>query len=301
MSSAESVSSAEKEILNECNDILQNGDIGRSLNKLNFFLWKKKQTSSVEDWRNFSTRTCREHDILNTIHKSPISQRAYHKPRGYAGDAVLMDFVYGIDQDISSNPIYSWEFELSGSKSVRTRREFMSQYINFLAQRNNNLNILSAACGHLREAMDINDEVHSNINSFFALDCDAKSLSRIDESKFVKVNASVIDFVRRKLDFPELDLVYSLGLFDYLNDKLATRLVKEWFKILKAGGRMVLANFAPNLVDIAYMEAYMDWYLIYRDEFDMEKLTFELPANSYRLNTFRDIYKNIVFLEITKI
>ncbi len=63
----------------------------------------------------------------------------------------------------------------------------------------------------------------------------------------------------------DLDLVYAAGLYDYLPDSIAQALTARMFAMLKPGGRCYLVNFAPETYDIAYMDSYMDWQLIYRD------------------------------------
>ncbi len=73
------------------------------------------------------------------------------------------------------------------------------------------------------------------------------------------------------------------------------------FAMLRSGGRLLVANFAPNLPDIGYLETAMDWQLIYRDEAAMEALTVEIPDSAIKdRHLFRDPHNNIVFLEIER-
>jgi extracellular factor (EF) 3-hydroxypalmitic acid methyl ester biosynthesis protein len=63
----------------------------------------------------------------------------------------------------------------------------------------------------------------------------------------------------------------------------------------------VIANFAPNTFGAAYMEAFMDWSLIYRDEKGVESLLEELPAGMFsKVRTFREREGQIVFWEIMR-
>jgi hypothetical protein len=49
------------------------------------------------------------------------------------------------------------------------------------------------------------------------------------------------------------------------------------------------------------MEAYMNWRLIYRDEFMVEQFAQEVPEEDIAdLRLFRDSHKNLVFLEIQR-
>jgi extracellular factor (EF) 3-hydroxypalmitic acid methyl ester biosynthesis protein len=46
----------------------------------------------------------KEHELFSIAHQDPYSYRAYQKPRGYAGDAVMMDYVYaGVAADDTSD------------------------------------------------------------------------------------------------------------------------------------------------------------------------------------------------------
>jgi hypothetical protein len=101
-----------------------------------------------------------------------------------------------------------------------------------------------------------------------------------------------------KIKFNGLSLVYAAGLFDYLADKVAQRLIEVMFSFLKPGGRMLVANFLPNLPDVGYMESYMDWFLIFRSSEELLKLFETLPQDRVdSLIVSFDPDENIVFVE----
>jgi hypothetical protein len=62
------------------------------------------------------------------------------------------------------------------------------------------------------------------------------------------------------------------GSYDYLNDKVATRLLQALFGLLKKGGKIWIANFLPDIPDRAFMESIMDWWLVYRTPEQMRQL-----------------------------
>jgi extracellular factor (EF) 3-hydroxypalmitic acid methyl ester biosynthesis protein len=104
---------------------------------------------------------------------------------------------------------------------------------------------------------------------------------------------------RVKLD--QFDLVYSTGLFDYLNVATGRRLVRTLFDMLKPGGQLVVANFMPGIRDIGFMEAFMDWRLIYRTRHDMADLTADIEEAELRYMTlFTEENRNIIFLRLVK-
>ena len=73
-------------------------------------------------------------------------------------------------------------------------------------------------------------------------------------------------------------MTYALGLYDYLAQSPAEQLTKYLLQLLKPGGRLVLANFVPDIIEAGYMEAFMRWKLIYRTPEELKSLTSLVPA-----------------------
>lgn len=80
------------------------------------------------------------------------------------------------------------------------------------------------------------------------------------------VVASVLDLISGTIKFTDLDLIYSAGLFDYLDDRLALRLIETRLSSLKPDGRLFIANFMPDYKHIGFMEAIMEWTRVSRNE-----------------------------------
>jgi len=69
----------------------------------------------------------------------------------------------------------------------------------------------------------------------------------------------------------QADFVFCTGLFDYLDDKDAVRLLRtlaDWVK----SGHLLVFNFSPENPTRAFMEWVGNWYLIYRREPDLREL-----------------------------
>jgi hypothetical protein len=68
---------------------------------------------------------------------------------------------------------------------------------------------------------------------------------------------------------------------------------------VSGGGRVAVANCAPNWDAIPYMEAFMDWQLIYRAESGMMELAASIPEWEIdQMRLFRNPSDKVVFLEI---
>ncbi|HIA37949.1 MAG TPA: hypothetical protein EYN86_00275 [Planctomycetes bacterium] len=78
----------------------------------------------------------------------------------------------------------------------------------------------------------------------------------------------------------DVDLVYSMGLFDYLPQFLAQRTVNELFGMLRKGGELLIGNLVRTADSSWLIEYASAWHLIYRTEQQMHDLGSVLPVNS---------------------
>ncbi len=239
--------------------------------------------------------------------QDPYTHRAFTKPRGYAGDAVMLDYNYTGTPPPATTPIGAKVFSGStGSptgQSVVERRSFIAQKIDTLSQEIHQSRILSIACGHLREAQQSTALRQRAIGEYVALDQDRESLAVVEneQSEFGvrALDASILTLLRQEVQFKDFDLVYSLGLFDYLEGRIASKLLRLMYSQLAPHGTLLIANFTPETHGRGYMEAFMDWNLIYRDESELISLADQLLEQPpYEI--YRDRLDNIVYLEISK-
>ena len=140
---------------------------------------------------------------------------------------------------------------------------------------------------------------------FVALDADPVSLKEVDRAYgpygIETVPAPFTSLIKNRLQLGQFDLIYSTGLFDYLNEGVGRRLVSTLFNMLNPGGQLIVANFMPEIRDIGFMETFMDWNLIYRTRQDMASLTAEVKESEIRdLNIFAEDSRNIIFFRLTK-
>ena len=298
------------ELLDSLYDLLQSQHHDRGMDKLMFGLLRLRNQFHKTEWEDFYLNSCRRHPLNEIVQQSPFTSRAFQKPRGYAGDAIMMDYIYhrkhagnGLTED--GRKVYDWEYSTPGCASVRERRDIAAQYVDRVCAEKKNARILSVACGHLREARQSAALAEGRVGEFWALDQDINSLEVVESEEYAHqvktARESVKSILKGKVNFTGFDLIYSLGLYDYLSRPIAQRLTTMLFRMLAPGGKLLLVNFAPNLQNIGYMEAYMDWHLIYRDEVEIEQLAEKIPPEqTSNIRTFRDSYKNFVFLELAR-
>jgi hypothetical protein len=262
-----------------------------------------------EFWVGSAIPACRTHPLHGLLLQDPYTHRAFHKPRGYAGDAIMLDFIYqGVTPDGTTalgQAIFKETTSSSNARSVLARRDLLARRIDEVAESVDRPAILSIACGHLREAQRARSVCQGVRGAFFALDQDAESLATVAReqsgNRVQTVHSSVAALLRGELPVPPLHFVYAAGLFDYLSDALAERLAARMFQMLAPGHSLLIGNFAPDNPGPGYLEAFMDWQLVYRDEQQMENLARRIPGAAIASRSvFRDPYQNVVYLELTR-
>lgn len=95
---------------------------------LNLEQWRLQ--ADADRWNELIVR-CRRHSLRELVHQDPFTYRAYHKPRGYAGDAVMMDYIYG-REELWTPPettelgqrIFDYTTSAPASEGVRARRGY---------------------------------------------------------------------------------------------------------------------------------------------------------------------------------
>jgi SAM-dependent methyltransferase len=69
-----------------------------------------------------------------------------------------------------------------------------------------------------------------------------------------------------------VDYLICSGLFDYLPDEAAKKLLRLFWQQLTPGGTLIVGNFAPHNPTRAYMEWIGNWYLLYRTADELQQL-----------------------------
>jgi len=248
----------------------------------------------------------RRHPLFELCQQDPYTARAFQKPRGYAGDAVMMDFVYSGRPPEGTTPLGQQIFlattRVPMGLSVLYRRSLLHSYINDHIARRPGCRILSVASGHCREIEDSLLFADQSDSEFVALDQDTESMATVAR-EFAHPRLRVLiervkTLVFGRLDIGEFDFIYTAGLYDYLPDATATLLTTRLASMLKPGGRLLVANFLPNCYGRGYLSAFMDWHLKYRTTQELRSLfPAELRAD---VTIARDPHENVAYADVTR-
>jgi extracellular factor (EF) 3-hydroxypalmitic acid methyl ester biosynthesis protein len=295
--------------LDDLHTRLLDGDVAAGFGGLVACLAEWRTQFDRGGWRTFIDRVCRAHAILPLVHSEPMTAHSFAAPRGYHGDAELLDYCYRLHRldnlDSRSLALNSAVVSSPAPRAVRCRREILATFVDEVASETSNARILAVAAGHLREARLSAAVRDDAVREYVALDQDSQSLSEIatDPScrRVTTVAASVRDLMAGRLDLGQFDGIYAAGLYDYLRPSTARRLSRTLFDCLRPGGRLLVANFLEGIECVGYMEAYMDWYLIYRTADEMRAVASDIPlARIAEQRQYAETNGNITFLDLRK-
>ncbi|MEM7202128.1 MAG: class I SAM-dependent methyltransferase [Planctomycetota bacterium] len=278
--------------LDQIANAIEHGAVRRAFPRLIGELDLRRRSLDPAAWRGFARGTFRQHALMASLRQDPFTRHAFDKPRGYAGDAELIDYIYGYGDGIVLPPctargraLYAAAMEKVPCRAVRARKTYLAGVLEQLGRRQPGARVVSIASGHMREVGASTACRAGAFQELVAFDQDERSLAVVARD-YVGIDAvrTVAGRVRAlltgRLPLEGFDLAYSTGLFDYLNRRTARALTRRMFAMLRPGGELVIANFSAGVSGVGYMEACMDWHLVYRREADMLDLCGDLDAKA---------------------
>jgi extracellular factor (EF) 3-hydroxypalmitic acid methyl ester biosynthesis protein len=243
--------------------------------------------------------------------RAPFVYRTFAKPLGYAGDYEMVNQILADPRQGSSTYfqiVNALFLKAAVAQAHRNRIDILGRYLNQAAERackeQRRLSVLNVGCGPAIEIRRfIEQHSRPDLLSFTLLDFSAPTIeytrSRIEEAcartgkkadvEFVQ--ASVHELLKRSgnalvpLESKTFDLVYCAGLFDYLSDKVCSRLLRYFVARANPGSTVLVTNVHSSNPQRVLMEHLLEWHLIYRDEAQLESL---LPTARTNTNVYTD-------------
>jgi SAM-dependent methyltransferase len=240
---------------------------------------RERRALSPSKWRELCGTVSR-HEIMALLAEDPYVRDARSKPAGYAGDARTLDYVYlrqHGDLAISAlgQRVFGFTTGAGIADAVRGRCRALAREIDVLLAGGRDVRVTSLACGHCRELDHLSPR---RLGQFevWAGDQDARTVehlrARLAPGRHQVVQATVGAILKGSVLLPPSDLVYASGLFDYLDDQVASVLLSRMAAALRPGARALIANLTPDNEEIGFMEAVMDWWMFYRSPEDLRRL-----------------------------
>lgn len=241
-------------------------------------------------------RACVQRDLHPLLLTAPFVHRTFVKPLGYAGDYEMMNMIQrdpAEGQSIYAKLVNMLFLSAAIPQSVRNRTGILCNLLEGEAERvhaaGGRLRVMNIGCGPAIEVrrflselaeglpceltlMDFNDETLAYVESRLA---EIAPLWR-EKAEVRLLHESVHNLLKASSGYSEragqFDLVYCSGLFDYLSDKICSRLLRLFYSWLAPGGLVFVTNMHTSNPERKIMDFLMEWYLIYRDEVAMASL-----------------------------
>jgi extracellular factor (EF) 3-hydroxypalmitic acid methyl ester biosynthesis protein len=257
-----------------------------------YFIWLEEEGARVPAEDSVAHRNFAQTALHPLLLRAPFVYRTFAKPLGYAGDYEMVNQILADPRQGNSTYfqiINAFFLKAAVAQAHRNRIDILVEYLGRAAKvarsEGRKVRVLNVACG---PAIEIQRFIETDPNAesveFTLLDFSEPTLeytrSCIERAaqrggKTVKVeyvNESVHALLKRAtkredgLDNGVFDFVYCAGLFDYLSDKVCSRLLQYFVVRTRPGGWVMVTNVHSSNPQKNVMEHLLEWHLIYRDE-----------------------------------
>jgi extracellular factor (EF) 3-hydroxypalmitic acid methyl ester biosynthesis protein len=229
---------------------------------------------------------------------SEIHRRTNLKPRGYAGDAEMMQLIYEnayAGRTLFAKLLHKYAVEMPGADAVRARRTLIAGVLRDVRAHTSTrpFRLLSMACG---PALELADIFHTPADArelectlvdqdSLALEFARRTVAGIQSERGLTIRAAFVnDSVRTMLRDRRLaerlgtyQFIYSMGLFDYLTPPVARSVLGMMYGLLAPGGTLSIGNYHVSNASRTYMTYWLDWPLFLRTEAAFRDLAEGLP------------------------
>ena len=227
------------------------------------------------------------------------------RPHGYFGDFEIIDKIYR-KHVTSADNLRKWDLFFhaqAAPKAVRNRKRYFIDVIRKRISKYHNsepYNILNVGSGPARDVLECFEYLNGNGNVYFeCVDQEPKAnryaknlcYKYLNQIKFHERN-----IFRLKL-YDKYSLIWSAGLFDYLDEKLFISLLKKFLTLCKPDGEIIIGNFSKNNPTRDYME-FAHWFLYHRDEEELTQLAIESGVSDQNIFIGREPEGVNLFLHI---
>lgn len=297
-----------KSLLDAHEQRILSGEAFDAVNSLALSMFVLRMGVGESEWQSAFKPEIESHRLYDVLEQDPYTGRARRKPRGYAGDAVMLDYIYDREPPPETTPLGRQIFQCTiaspGAEAVRWRMKHLAGRIDSLQRSHGMVRCLSLACGHLREA-EHSEAIRQRKATIFAVDQDPRSLRVVSKNcshlDVEPICTTLREVLNGNASFAHLQLAYAAGLYDYLSKPVATALTAKLFSMLDAGGVVIVPNFLNRNPVRGYMESFMDWNLVVRSREEIEELAAAIPGDEIAArHYYEDPFGVVGYLEITR-
>jgi extracellular factor (EF) 3-hydroxypalmitic acid methyl ester biosynthesis protein len=226
------------------------------------------------------------------LKQSPFLRRALEKPLGYAGDYEMMNMLYRdpLEGDSLLGKALNVCFtEEPAAQANKNRIEYIGGLIrNAVARaRVERVRIASLGCGPAREIESLlvhSPELGARLD-IALIDQEERAIAHCERTlaPLAAQTGARVHFIRESLrtlltrdslsqKLGQRELIYSAGLFDYLDDRVFRRILGVLYEGLAMGGLLAVGNVAAHNPSRWLMEYFAGWFLIHRTPEQLREL-----------------------------
>jgi extracellular factor (EF) 3-hydroxypalmitic acid methyl ester biosynthesis protein len=211
------------------------------------------------------------------IEQSWFMERARKKPRGYPGDHELLSAIYdhrpksrGLGECLDRYFLAS-TLGRGVCERLQCARQFLIEEI---SGRRGDVAVLNVACGPCREYRGGLPQPAQGQLRITCLDADQQALDaalagapRGMNIRGLCYNALRMGSSKRNIEkFGRSDIIYSVGLCDYIPDNFLVAMLRGWRESLHDGGVVYVAFKDCRRYDHTPYQWHVDWYFFQRTE-----------------------------------
>lgn len=253
-----------------------------------------------------------EADVMNIwqalpdvyITKDTMQGYALLKPHGYSGDFVIIERIY--QRWLSPKEhLVKWDryfHAQAAPQAIINRKKFFIDLLNSLDKKDGKYRVLNIGCGPCQDIVEFLLQGESHV-FFECVDYDKDAVEYSYKKVKGKGFLSNVEFHRDNAfkfrPSKQYDLIWSAGLFDYLDAKTFKMLLIKQLTFLKSGGKLVIGNFSLSNPTRDYMEC-GNWFLHHRSPEDLIKITEECGVPREKISVKSESLGVNLFLHISR-
>lgn len=254
---------------------------------------------------------------------APFVHRTYAKPLGYPGDYEMVNMILRNRPEgpsMFAGIVNAYFLRLPVAQGHRNRIDRLADTLRMEAARpergDRAVRVLNLGCGPAVEiSRFIRTSPLASRCEFTLIDFNRETIDHATEQLSAAmresgrypavrgIQQSVSDLLKdvamgsSDIARGGFDVVYCAGLFDYLSDRLCSRLLEMMYRQAAPGGLVVATNVHPEHGAQAALDALGEWNLLLRTEADMRRLAQNIAAE---VSTGVEPAGTNVFLELRK-
>lgn len=257
------------------------------------------------------------------ISRGIVVKRGYEKPRGYPGDYCTLEMIYDakdLSEDVLGRLFDRYLFKDAYVVAVQNRKEKMKALLRDLILKSSAsgalriLNVASGGARDIRELLNENPRIFKSRKVDIvmvdqdkeALNFSEKEIRRIGGNVTVSyVQENIANLFRNQVKFKrglgKFDIIYSIGLIDYISDFLLEEFVRFCFESLASKGKLFLAVKNTKIFKSLASDWFCDWNFYLRDQKDLLALiSRSLHGLKFKVKAIKGLDRHISFVSIAK-